>query len=390
VNFDLFGGAGGWEEGARRLGVSLLGVENDPDACLTRAAAGLETLAADVAALDPLPCEGVVASPPCQAWSRAGKRLGKLDKPLVWEALGALADGEDVRAELRPRCQDERSLLVVEPLRWALASMPAWVALEQVPDVLEVWEGVAAVLARRGYHVWAGVLNAANYGVPQTRERAILIAAREHPVGPPAPTHSDQRRGGCLLGLEPWVSMAEALGWDGTLKATQRNSSTGEYGERDSGEPAFAVATNADRWRHRPARTICGNRAPRWTYPTLDTRRDQREGGKTHQQLEADRPALSLTGKSGGQWLWRNGNQDHAAERAPDGEAQFQRDAVPVSIEEAAILQDFPPDWPWQGNKTSRFRQCGNAIPPGLAAAVLAVATGRQAFSGVAAAKETA
>lgn len=435
---DLFaGGAAGWEVAGRRLGLpAMLGVETDEDSCLTREAAGLLTLRGDVSELTPWQgIIGLCGSPPCQAWSRAGKRLGLQDQPLVYGAVDVIVSGRDVwqrLGELRQRCADDRSLLVVEPLRWALAALPEWVALEQVPDVLEVWQRIGVELERCGYRVWSGVLNAANFGVPQTRERAILIASRSRKVGPPAPTHSDQRRGQCLLGLTPWVSMAQALSWD------------------DGPE--------------RPARTVCGDRSPRWAYgqgnsygtgwtletgqqsqlgggrmvryrrsssepaPTvdaqpgwqrvLDTRRDQREDGETHQRVETDRPAPSLTGKSGGQLLWRNGNQANAAERRLDepaptvhfghnlnqvgwvserpattvqatprisrpghkdrdhGEAQFQQDVAPVTPQEAAILQDLDPDWPFHGTKTSVFRQIGNAIPPGLASAILREAAG--------------
>lgn len=400
AHVDLFAGAGGWEVGAARLGLSFLGVENDPDACATREAVGLETLRADVSELAPMPCEGFVASPPCQAWSRAGKRLGEKDKPLVWEALDALAEGQDARADLWPRCRDARSLLVVEPLRWALALMPEWIALEQVPDVLEVWERVAAVLSKRGYRVWTGVLNAANYGVPQTRERAILIASREHPTGPPPPSHSDQRRGGDLLGLVPWMSMADALGWDGDLDTNrdQREDGQRQQVEADRPAPAF-TGKSGGQWKHRPA-------------TTLTTTRRSTRGLLVGRQLP-EGEAVNVGG-----WKWRNGNQDHAAERSPDepaptlhfgnavndvkwvrerlattvqatprigrpghkareaGEAQFAHDAVAVSVEEAAILQDFPADYPWQGTKSSVFRQIGNAIPPGLALAILREATG--------------
>lgn len=42
-----------------------------------------------------------------------------------------------------------------------------------------------------------------------------------------------------------------------------------------------------------------------------------------------------------------------------------------MTIEEAAVLQGFPPDYPWRGMQTAMFRQVGNAVPPPLARAVL-------------------
>lgn len=91
------------------------------------------------------------------------------------------------------------SLLVVEPLRWALALRPRWIALEQVPPVLPLWEAIADVLRVAGYSTWTGVLSAERYGCAQTRQRAILIASLDRIVSEPAATHqryiAPRRRG---------------------------------------------------------------------------------------------------------------------------------------------------------------------------------------------------
>lgn len=62
---------------------------------------------------------------------------------------------------------------------------PEWVAMEEVPDVLPLWKQYAAILRAWGFSVWVGILNAADYGVPQTRRRAILLASRVRTAEPP-------------------------------------------------------------------------------------------------------------------------------------------------------------------------------------------------------------
>lgn len=102
---DLFAGPGGWDHALHTLGrTDVLGVEYDDHACATRIAAGLWTLQANVAELDPLDyagIDGLIASPPCQAWSMAGNRKGEHDRELVAEVVDAIVAGKDPRADAR-------------------------------------------------------------------------------------------------------------------------------------------------------------------------------------------------------------------------------------------------------------------------------------------------
>ncbi len=276
---DLFAGAGGWDLAARDLGFDPLGIEWMDEACATRTSAGLRTLHADVAALDPAdyPCDGLIASPPCQAYSMAGKGAGRRDVDNVVACVRDLADGVDARGEYAELCEDERSMLVVEPLGWALALKPRWLAFEQVPPVLPLWDLMAGILRERGYSVWTGILSSERYGVPQTRKRAFLIASLDGLVHPPESTHQayvpgePAQEGEAGLfggGLKPWVSMAQALGWQEGRHPSPAPSVTGgggATGNNDRPERTGGGAGNKPRRVDAPAATLDStSRQARW------------------------------------------------------------------------------------------------------------------------------
>jgi DNA (cytosine-5)-methyltransferase 1 len=375
---DLFAGPGGWSEGIRRhLGLTDIGIEWDAAACQTRAAAGHTTIRADIAQIATEPMrgkfQGKISSAPCQAFSRAGKRLGLVDLPLLHQAVHDLAHGRDTRTKLRAACKDPRSLLAAEPMRYLHDLRPEWTVMEEVPDVLPLWQQYAAVLRGWDYSVWCGILNAADYGVPQTRRRAILIASRVRPVSAPTPTH-DRDPQHDLFGeeLAPWVSMADALGWGATDRPAPTVTAGG--GKTGGAEPfptqaRAALLASRDRgdWVLRSGQSVAGE-------------------GRAVRQL--DEPAVTITGRAD-LCAWtteRPATTVCATDRiAPPGhrnrdaggESQFASpDTVRITVEEAAVLQSFPADYPWQGTKTKKFEQVGNAVPPLLAAHIVSAATG--------------
>lgn len=375
---DLFAGPRGWSEGLRLLGLTDIGLEWDTAACRTAHAAGHPVIQCDVAQYPTAPfadrIRGLIASPPCQAWSRAGKRGGLEDQPLVHQAVHDLAHGRDTRAELLAQCKDERSLLAAEPMRWLYDLRPEWVCMEEVPDVLPLWKQYALYLQQWGYSTWAGVLNAADYGVPQTRQRAILIASRTRGVTAPDPTHAkspaEDLFGDCR---KPWVSMAEALGWGATDRPTPTVTAGG--GKTGGAEPFPTQARNA---------LLAAQERGAWV---LHTNRDQRADGSRQTTDPHNAPAPAFTSKAGGQWVLKRPATTVCAtdriappghrNRDAGGQSQFASpDTVRITVAEAAILQSFRPDYPFQGTKTKAFEQVGNAVPPLLAAHVVSVATG--------------
>lgn len=275
---DLFAGSGGWDVAVRDHGGEALGVEIMKEAVETRELNGLKTIYSDVWDADELEKYvrwwrndwTLLASPPCQAFSAAGSGAGRkaLDDVLraihegVWRDIDALREFADSLG-------DERIGLVLTPLHYAIRYRPDYIAFEQVPPVLPIWQACAEMLRGRGYSVWTGNLQAEQFGVPQTRKRAILMATRHGVARPPVPTHSKYYpRNPQKLdpGVQKWVSMAEALDMEGgTLRGNQTwqgiQTASG-YQEREVADPAQTLTSNASdyRWQdvQRPSPTVTG------------------------------------------------------------------------------------------------------------------------------------
>ena len=365
---DLFAGPGGWSEALRLLGRSAdeIGIEYEPNACKTRTAAGHRTLQADVSTIDErqyLGLEGLIASPPCQAFSSAGKGAAR-------DVIPELLDSIRARRWTDRADPDPRVWLIVDLGRWLEHLTPEWIALEQVPAVLPIWQAYADLLRERGYSTWTGILNAADYGVPQTRRRAILIASRARTVQPPEATH-DRAPTPSLFGeLHPWVTMADALGW----RMTDRSAYCYAPGTKGGGA---SVVEGSGARRGLDAERAAG----RW----VNTGRRWPEGGRADaQKIDADaEPAPTLTVKSGGQWhITDEWPHDRPATTLMGDPRVFQpgghhepgeqsANAIHITIRDALILQSFRPDYPVQGTKTRQFEQVGNAVPPRLAWHVL-------------------
>lgn len=177
---DLFAGHG-VGVACKQLGVTEYAVEKWGDAVATREANGLPLAYSDVWDIDKaegLDFEGLWASPPCQTFSTAGKGEGRRSLDTV---LALLRDGtyEDF-AELRKiNPDDDRTGLVLSPLGYVWRYSPRFVVFEQVTPVLPVWDASAERMKQWGYSTWTGVIDAADYGVPQNRKRAYLIARKD-------------------------------------------------------------------------------------------------------------------------------------------------------------------------------------------------------------------
>jgi DNA (cytosine-5)-methyltransferase 1 len=402
------------------LHATEIGLEWDAAACETRSAAGHATIRTDIAAY---PLEqfgdrvtGLIASPPCQDFSLAGKRAG---------------------------IEGERGQLIREVLRWSEGLWPEWIACEQVPPALPVWRDYETELRKLGYSTWSGVLNAADYGVPQTRRRAILLASRMGPIGPPEPTHDRHPEPSLFADeLRPWVSMADALGWgrpspiwtlcsgmsDGGGHGADRLMSGGSSIRKKADEeiargewilnagrtesqpgrslrpldkPAPTLAFGHDsaswKWEYRPAirtkhgfRVLDANDPAPCVKPNGPSARYDDVALIPVLENETTVPydeALERINAGNMQWFATRLATTLVGSFCPDIVAgpgvdltrprQDRAGSVRISVNDALVLQSFPKDYPLQGSKTKQFQQVGNAVPPRLAAHILARVTGK-------------
>lgn len=394
---NLFSGVG-WDFATELLGLDVHGIDVEPTVADTRTKLGWSTTTADILTVDAADwagVDGIIASPPCQSWSRAGKGLG-LDDP--------------------------RGRLVWQPLVWALACRPQWVACEQVPEARGAFELIAHRLRENGYHADVYELSAETFGVPQTRRRVFLAAHRDRAPHRPAPTHQRFRKGRPrveptdMLGLLPWVSMAEALGDIAPWVETNQNSELGggrteRYGRtteapsptltgnghlsrlsyrdghsfgkaRSGAEPAFTIPAHVGKDQERYAWSLTRKRGAGMT---------ERHGARPDRS--PPEPAFTIdagNGRSGTRVSWahdrqsttvcadprvsppvhHDGSQTAGAVPWPDAGAD-----KPIALTEAqgCRLMGFPDGTvdALCGSKQDRWRIIGNAVCPPVGRAVL-------------------
>lgn len=350
------------------LELDEVGLEWEEDPCSSRHGAGFDTIRTDVSTYPKdrfTGIEGIWMSPPCPDWSAAGTRTGR-DGFSGW--------------------------LVDQPLEWVASLRPRWLACEQVPGAEAVWKEHALHLQDLGYHTWVGCLSSEEYGVPQTRNRAYLMAHLDHPVGPPPPTHQPYEPGvpaqhvdTWMGSLRPWVSMADALGWQGKIgfpRLDDTGTSEDGYRERDwrdADEPAFNLTAKARSWTLVPGSWADGRGGNRRTYgadepaPTLHFGHDSsawvwRSANPLAQpDWPQNRPATTIQGDSRvfnpGGHLSNDGRNNELMSGRSEG--------IKLTVAEALSLQSMPSNYPMQGSRTSRFAQVGDLVCPFMAAAIV-------------------
>ncbi|MGC8560969.1 MAG: DNA cytosine methyltransferase [Phycisphaerae bacterium] len=317
---ELFAGAGGMALGFKDSGFrTVLANEWDRDACDTlRANVTERVLNCAIQEIDRFPEADVVAGgPPCQGFSNLGDRVPSDPRNQLWRQYF--------------RCVEQAG--------------PKIFILENVPPLLRSAEfsEMCKIARSLGYEISARVLNAADYGVPQTRKRAIVIGSRIGIPTFPEPTHCDPAKRNLLSRhLAPWRTVRDAIAHL-PLEPTGINWHIGRNPTPLSIERYRSIPPGGNRWNlPEPLMPDC------W-------RRKLKGGTDLFGRLWWDRPSVTIRTEF---YKPEKGRYLHPVAHRP------------ITHLEAALLQSFPEDYAWCGSKISVGIQIGNAVPPTLASAI--------------------
>ena len=278
--------------------------------------------------LNPGEVDVVTGGPPCQPFSTAGKR-GSVGDP-----RGSLfMDFIRIVETVQPRffiMENVRGLLSAplkhRPHNQRGSGYPPLEPDEMTGAALQV---VLAQMKRIGYNVVYGLLNAADYGVPQVRERVIFIGSRDYQsVSLPLQTYSETGSGGRPL----WRSLK--VGLAGLVDP----------------EPEY-LPYSENRLKYLRLLKPGQN----WKYLPDELKQEamggafKSGGGKVgfYRRLSWDKPSPTVT---------TSPHQKATDLCHPD-------QLRPLSVREYARIQTFPDDWIFCGSTASKYRQIGNAVP---------------------------
>lgn len=340
----LFTGVGGLDYGFEAAGFETrVALEKDRQCCESLRASRdwpvieddlLQTATKDILKMGGLRARAVdmlIGGPPCQpfsksGWWKSGDSL-RLEDPRAGTLSGYLRVLEDVRP---------RAFLLENVEGLAFGGKDEGLKL-----LLAAIERINAT-HKTSYRPVVVTLNAADFGVPQTRSRVFVIGARDGRVFvPPVPSHYDPE-GRASLFAQPWTTAWDAIG--GMKEPKDDHSLTGKWADLLPSIPeGMNYLWHTDRMGGEP---LFGWRRRYWNFLL---------------KLAKNRPAWTIQAQPGpatGPFHWKNRR---------------------LSGEELARLQTFPKDVRITGNRIEVQRQIGNAVPS-LLAEVLAREIRRQFF----------
>jgi DNA (cytosine-5)-methyltransferase 1 len=289
----------------------------------------------------------LVGGPPCQSFSTAGRR-GTVQDPrgtLLWQFLRYVA-------VVKPRfflMENVRGLLSAALKHRPISRRPEKGGPQLSPEeeagsVVRMFANDLQRIPEAVYHMDCFEVNAANYGAPQIRERALFIGNRYNAVVDfPDPTHgpSDEPNEGPTLfstepnGRKPWKTLRDAIGG-----LEEDHPVVMDFSPRK--KKYLAMVPPGSNWRSLPEDVQKESMGRAWIA----------KGGRSGwwRRLTLDLPCPTLVTMP-----------NHASTSLC-----HPTETRALSIREYARIQEFPDDWEFAGKVSEQYAQVGNAVPTRL------------------------
>lgn len=330
-----FSGCGGMDLGASRAGFTIVAANDNWDLATLSYQSnfpGHECICSDIhdfasycgekVRADGAQVDVVFGGPPCPPYSKS--RFYRMDKPRGVddpEGLSTLKGFLALVEQCKPRA------FVFENV--------AGFAFKPHRRGLEMLTRTAKDL---GYETSHSVLNAADFGVPQIRERFFMVGSRKGVFGFPEPTHSKTAPDDLFASREPWVTCGEVL--SDLFDVVPEFDAAHRAGGKD--HELLRMVPPGDNYLFFTEEKGCPDpkfkwRSRYWSFLL---------------KLDPERPAWTIQAR-------RSNNM-----------GPFHWDSRILHIKEICRLQTFPDDWVLHGSIEKQWRQIGNAVPPRLAQAI--------------------
>ena len=270
----------------------------------------------------------IIGGPPCQAYSTVGKRL--LDDP--------------------------RGKLFQEYFRIVKSVNPKMFIFENVKGLISMDKGnllqyIISLFESIGYEVQYKVLNAADYGVPQIRERVIIVGNRtDKKFSFPEPTHSQDGKNG----YKKYLTLSEALS---DLPTLDNGGESEQYKTAPQNDYQSKMRQNSKILTH--------HKSPKNNPKLIKLMKALPDGG-TPEDVHIDlRPTSGFKNTYCKLW-WNKPSTTITRNFSTPSSSRCIHpiDPRPLTPREAMRLQSFPDNYKFFGSKTSINLQVGNAVPP--------------------------
>ncbi len=280
-------------------------------------------------------------APPCQAYSTVGKRI----------------------------IDDPRGKLFQEYYRVLKEFSPKLFLFENVRGLISMQDGellktIISLFESLGYKVKYKILNAADYGAPQVRERVIIIGSKlKGDFVYPEPTHTNIDKTDDLFtgAVKPWLTLEDAIGDLPFIKSGEEG-----LGYKDTPQNEFQKMM-----RSNAPKELMDHVAPKNNERMVKLMESLPDGG-TPEDLPFDlRPKSGFKNTYCRLW-WKRPSTTITRNLSTPSSSRciHPRAPRPLTTREGARIQCFPDNYKFYGSRSDRNLQIGNAVPTFLSSAI--------------------